>query len=822
MSCSACSARIERGMAELPGVSGVSVNLLKNSMTISYDEMALSDEGIIAAVRSLGYGAASRERGRAQGEAKPGAASAEASGLRRRLIVSAIFTVPLFYIAMGEMMGAPLPFFLSGMENAGVFAFTQLLLTVPVLVAGRGYYITGFKNLIKRSPNMDSLIALGSGAAVLYGVYALYKILWAFGHGYMEVVHHFSMDLYFESAAVILTLITLGKFFEVRAKGRTGAAIEALMNLAPKTARVLRDGHELEISAREIVIGDILVVRSGEALAADGVLIEGTAALDESALTGESMPVQKQVGDRVIGATTSRSGYFKMRVTEIGDETALSKIIVLVDEATSSKAPIARLADRVCGFFVPFVIVIAAVAAIFWAALGHGFEFSLRIFISVLVISCPCALGLATPTAIMVGGGLSASRGILVKSAEALEGAHNVRTIVLDKTNTITTGKPVVTDIFPLCDEMLLLQTAASIEAMSSHPLATAIVAHGKKRGIEFLEASDFSQNPGRGVSAVVAGERCLAGNAEMMHDAGLDTAMLSECAKIMSTKGETALYFARGGELLGIISIADTIRPTSAEAVRALKSMGLNVIMLTGDNSRTASAIAKGAGIDTVISEVFPDEKQTEIKRLQDMGQRVCMVGDGINDAPALAQADVGVAIGAGVDVALEAADIVLMKSDLLDVAVMISLSHATMRKIKQNLFWAFIYNIIGIPIAAGVLFLPFGILLNPMIAAAAMSMSSVCVVTNALTLRLFKVHRKNEQIKEQEKMTKTVKVSGMSCAHCQRAVEKALMALDGVSEVCVKLEEGCALITLEHEVSSAEVKAALEEEGFGFSGME
>lgn len=840
MTCSACSARIERGMAKLEGVSQVSVNLLKNSMSVSYDESLLDSGKIIAAVEDIGYTAARRENNKTPASAKPTDSSTnEMRSMKRRLIVSAVFTVPLFYIAMGEMMGLPLPSFLTGMENAMIFAFTQFLLVIPVLIAGGRYFRVGFKSLIKRSPNMDSLIALGSGAAFVYGIYAIYKIAWGLGHGDMDIVHQFSMDLYFESSAMILTLITLGKFFEARAKSRTSEAITKLMDLAPKTATVLRHGEEKEIPAEDIVIGDILIVKSGEAVPADGEIISGGASLDESAITGESMPVHKGEGDKVTGATVSQSGYFKMRVTAVGGDTALSKIIRLVDEATSSKAPIAKLADKVSGIFVPVVICIAVTAAVAWLIAGQSFEFALSVAVSVLVISCPCALGLATPTAIMVGTGRGASRGILIKSAEALETAHSIDTVVLDKTGTVTQGKPVVTDILPAdCSPFDLLQTAASLESMSSHPLAQAVVARAKDAGVSFCEVQDFRQLPARGISGEIGGTRCLAGNRRLMEDAGIDISDHIPKEDALAAEGKTPLYFSSGNRLLGILAVADTVKESSFEAVRILRGMGAEVVMLTGDNAVTAAAIGKKVGIENIISDVFPDEKQEVIKRLQDEDKRVCMVGDGINDAPALAQSDVGIAIGAGTDVAIESADIVLMKSDLMDVPSAISLSRAVMRKIKQNLFWAFIYNAIGIPIAAGILYPVSGLLLNPMIAAACMSFSSVSVVTNALFLRLWTPRWKSENtmtgngttekernleiktVKENKIMTQTVKVNGMSCGHCQRAVEKALGALDGVTEVKVSLEEKTAVMTLSAAVPEDKIKAAVEEAGFEFSG--
>lgn len=743
MTCSACSTRVEKGMAKMEGVKEVSVNLLKNSMVVTYDDGVLDAGAIVRKVEDIGYGATphGKAANKTAAAAPANAAQQEAKGMKRRLILSAVFTVPLFYIAMGEMFGWPLPAFLSGMDNAMVYAFTQFLLVLPVLFVNVKYFQIGLKNLFRLSPNMDSLIALGSGAAVLYGIYALYKIAWGFGHGDMGLVHRFSMDLYFESAAMILTLITLGKFFEARAKGRTSQAIAKLMDLAPKKATVLRDGTEQQISVDDVLAGDILVVKAGESVPVDGAIREGYSSIDESAITGESLPVEKREGDKVTGGTINKSGYFKMEATAVGENTTLSKIIQLVDDATSSKAPIAKLADKISGIFVPVVIGIAVLAVVVWLLLGQSFEFALAVGISVLVISCPCALGLATPTAIMVGTGRGAANGILIKSAESLEVAHAIDTVVLDKTGTVTEGKPVVTDVLALADdENELLAVAASLEKMSGHPLADPIVAEAESRGVVLKQARDYVLLHGQGIVGAVDGVRCAAGNRALMAAEGVDIAGQAATEEALADAGKTPLYFAKGGVLLGIIAVADVVKPTSKQAVQQLTDMGIEVIMLTGDNARTAEAIRRQVGLNQVIAEVLPEDKERAVRRLMEAGKKVAMVGDGINDAPALARADVGIAIGAGTDVAIESADIVLMKSDLLDVPTAISLSRATMRNIRQNLFWAFIYNAIGIPVAAGVFFAAFGWLLNPMIAAAAMSFSSVSVVTNALRLRFFK----------------------------------------------------------------------------------
>lgn len=748
MTCSACANRIEKGVKKLPGIQEVSVNLLKNSMMVSYDETALNRDDIIQSVEKAGYGASVKEETQKSqvssntGVEKKDAAKEQYKLMKKRLFWSAVFTIPLFYISMGHMFGWPLPQGLLGMENAMNFAFTQFLLLVPILFINSHYYKTGFRTLFEGSPNMDSLVALGSGAAVVYGIYAIYKISYGLGHMDMQMVDSFMMDLYFESAGTILTLITLGKTLEARAKGKTSDAITKLMDLAPKVARVERNGKEMRIPVEEVQAGEIIIVKAGESVPVDGVVLEGNSSVDESALTGESIPVEKHEGDTVIGATINKTGYFKMRATKVGNDTALAQIVRLVDEATSSKAPIAKLADKVSGVFVPIVITIAIVSTVVWLLAGYGLEFALSIGIAVLVVSCPCALGLATPTAIMVGTGRGATNGILIKSAEALETAHSLNTVVLDKTGTITQGKPVVTDILTEKGkkEEEVLQIAASLEKLSEHPLAEAIVAEAKKRRINFLPVEDFKQIPGQGISGNINGKVCLAGNSRMMNAFRVSNDKLVRLGEQLADNGKTPLFFSYGGKMVGVVAVADVVKPTSKQAIQELSSMGIEVVMLTGDNKKTAQAIQKQVGVDRVVAEVFPEDKEKEIRRLQEQGKKVAMVGDGVNDAPALARADVGIAIGAGTDVAIESADFVLMKSDLLDVSTAIQLSKAVIRNIKQNLFWAFIYNIIGIPIAAGVFYLAFGLKMNPMIGALAMSFSSVFVVSNALRLRWFK----------------------------------------------------------------------------------
>ena len=745
MTCAACQARVQKSVSNLTGVQECNVNLLKNSMVVTYDDKNVNSGQIIAAVEKAGYGASLQQakgKSAAQAVSPVDTVKKEYETMKRRVIWSFVFTIPLFYISMGHMMGWPLPGFFLGTENSMIYALTLFLLALPVAIINNKYYRMGFKTLFHGSPNMDSLIALGSGASLAYGVYALYKIAWGFGYGDLAMVNQFTHDLYFEGAGTILTLITLGKFFEARAKGRTSDAINKLMNLAPKKATVVRNGVETVIPAEEVEKGDILIVKAGESVPVDGVLLEGSGSVDESAITGESIPVDKQAGDKVIGATINQSGYFRMRADKVGDETALSQIIKLVDEATSSKAPIAKLADKVAGIFVPIVIGIALLAMVVWLICGATFEFAMTIAVSVLVVSCPCALGLATPTAIMVGTGRGASNGILIKSAEALETAHSVNVVVMDKTGTITQGKPVVTDL--VCHsgvtEDYLLQIAVSLEKLSEHPLARAIVAEAEKRNTQFLPVEQFEQIPGQGIKGSIQGLACLAGNQKLLNAEGIHDEALEQLQDQMADQGKTPLFFAAAGKLIGMVAVADVVKPSSKQAIADLQTMGIEVVMLTGDHKKTAEAIRKQVGVDRVVAEVLPQDKEREVRSLQASGKKVAMVGDGINDAPALARADVSIAIGAGTDVAMESADIVLMRNDLLDVTGAIELSKATIRNIKENLFWAFFYNIIGIPIAAGCWYTAFHLKMNPMVAALAMSFSSVFVVSNALRLRFFK----------------------------------------------------------------------------------
>lgn len=829
MTCSACSAHVEKSVSKLEGVQCVNVNLLQNSMVVEYDDNALGTTDIIHAVESGGYGASVQGETKTQ-EAPKNVAAEEMHHMKRRLIASFCFLIPLFYISMGHMMGAPLPAILLGDENVMIFALTQLFLTIPVLIINKKYYVVGFKALWNRAPNMDSLIALGSAASVVYSVFAIYSMAYAMGHGDLMTAHHYGMELYFESAAMILTLITVGKYMETRSKGKTSEAISKLMDLAPKTATVLRNGVEQEIPVEEVVTGDTIIVKPGQRIPVDGKIMEGFSAVDESTITGESIPVEKQVGDTVIGATVNKSGYFRMTATRVGKDTTLSQIIALVEEAGASKAPIAKLADKVSGVFVPVVITIAILAAVIWFVAGNQpFSFALSIGIAVLVISCPCALGLATPTAIMVGTGKGAEYGILVKSAESLEIAHQVQTVVLDKTGTLTEGKPVVTDVV-LAKGILrnrLLKQAAAVEALSEHPLAEAIVAYAKEKEVSFEKAENLQATAGQGVEADVAGKHILAGNLKMMQERGIQLGEWEAKAVELAEAGKTPLFFAENETFLGIVALADTLKPTSKAAVDAFHQMGIEVVMLTGDNKRTAQAIAKELDIQ-VIAEVLPQDKEREVRRLQEQGKKVAMIGDGINDAPALMRADVGVAIGAGTDVAMESADIILMKSDLMDAVTAIELSHATIRNIKENLFWAFFYNACGIPLAAGVFYPLLEWKLNPMFAAAAMSFSSAFVVGNALRLRLFRPKyaktttalpkediQKELNHKEEIGMKKVLKIEGMMCNHCTGRVEKALNDLDGVTAE-VSLEGKSATVTLSKDVSDETLVQTVTDAGY------
>ena len=759
MTCSACSASVEKAVRRLDGIDEVNVNLLTNSMIVEFDNEVIDDNRIINAVIDAGYGASlyAKEMNKTRTEKKVNTTDEEIKGMKVRLIISIVFLIPLMYISMyhmfNEWFGLPVPSFVNaafhGTENGITFAFTQFLLLIPIVYVNRKYFEVGFKTLAKRSPNMDSLIAIGSSAAIIYGIFVIYRIGYSLGHGEMGTAEHYLMDIYFESAGTILTLITLGKYLESRSKGKTSDAISKLMDLAPKTATVLRDGREVEIPVEEVIVGDLILISPGASIPVDGVIVEGSSVVDQSALTGESIPVEKGVGDKVIAATINKNGFFKFRAEKVGDDTTLAQIIELVENASASKAPIAKLADKISGVFVPIVIGIAVISTIIWLVLGKSFEFALSIGIAILVISCPCALGLATPVAIMVGTGKGASNGILIKSAEALEIAHTIKTVVLDKTGTITEGKPEITDIVTSegISEQHLLEIAASIEKPSEHPLADAILERADEMNIKVREVANFNAISGRGIVATIEGKKYLAGNIALMEENQINVKVFEKIADDFAEDGKTPLYFADDKRLLGVIAVADVVKPTSRDTIEQFKAMGIDVIMLTGDNKRTAEAIRRQLNIDKVVAEVLPQDKESEIRRIQNEGKRVVMVGDGINDAPALARADVGIAIGAGTDIAIESADIVLIKSDLLDALTAIQLSKATIRNIKQNLFWAFFYNTLGIPLAAGVFYTMLGWKLNPMFAAAAMSLSSVFVVTNALRLRFFKPHFVNRK---------------------------------------------------------------------------
>lgn len=760
MSCSACSAHVEKSVSALKGVQQVTVNLLTNSMQVEYDEAAVSEKDIVKAVKKGGYGASPDQAGKVKSGAAPRDINAESAGelklMKKRFIVSLCFLVPLMYLSMHHMFqewfGLPVPpivtQYFHGAENAVTFALTQLLLLLPIVFANQKYFRNGFKSLFHGAPNMDSLIAIGASAAIAYGLFALYRIGYGLGHGDIAVVEQYSMDLYFESAGTILTLITLGKYLETKSKGRTGEAITKLMNLAPKTAWIVREGGEVEIPVEDIQVGDIIAVKPGSSIPVDGVITWGSTSVDESAITGESIPVEKKEGDQVISATVNKAGSIQFRATKVGEDTTISQIVRLVEEASASKAPIAKLADKIAGIFVPTVISIAVLAAIVWLLTGATVEFALSIGISVLVISCPCALGLATPVAIMVGTGKGAENGILIKSGDALEAAHSIDTVVLDKTGTITQGTPKVTDVIPLEEsEEKLLTVAYSLEKQSEHPLAGAVSAYAQEQGVPYVESADFRAEFGRGISAVLEGKPCYAGNTAYLEELGIlkeNRDKVEEIVSWLADEGKTPLLFAEKEKLLGIIAAADVVKPTSKEAIRRFKELGIETVMLTGDNARTAEAIRRSLDIPQVISQVLPQDKERKIAEFQSKGKKVAMIGDGVNDAPALTRADVGIAIGAGSDVAIESADIVLVKSDLLDAVTAVRLSRAVMRNIKENLFWAFFYNSIGIPLAAGVLFAWLGIKLNPMFAAAAMSLSSVCVVSNALRLKFFKPEKK------------------------------------------------------------------------------
>ena len=832
MSCAACSARVEKAVSKVPGVTSCSVSLLTNSMGV---EGTASPEAIVKAVEDAGYGASKKGAEKAASASAADAEDAlkdrETPALKRRLIASLVFLVVLMYISMGHMMwGWPLPAALA--ENHVAMGLTQLLLTVAVMVINQKFFISGFKGLIHGAPNMDTLVALGSGASFVYSTYALFAMTDAQLRGDTAGVMQYMHEFYFESAAMILTLITVGKMLEARSKGRTTDALKGLMKLAPKTAVLLRGGAEVTVPIAEVRKGDVFVVRPGENIPVDGVVLEGSSAVNESALTGESIPVDKAAGDAVSAATMNQSGFLRCEATRVGEDTTLSQIIRMVSDAAATKAPIAKVADKVSGVFVPIVIAIAVVAIIVWMLAGQTFGYALARGISVLVISCPCALGLATPVAIMVGSGMGAKNGILFKTAVSLEETGKVQIVALDKTGTITSGEPRVTDILPAegVTEAELLAAAAALEKKSEHPLARAILQLAGERSMEIAEVEGFEAKPGSGLVATLAGDALAGGNLKFISAQAAVPAALRTAAETLAEAGKTPLFFSRAGRLIGIIAVADVIKPDSPAAVRELQNMGIRVVMLTGDNARTAKAIGREAGVDEVIAGVLPEGKESVIRELKTQG-KVMMVGDGINDAPALTRADIGAAIGAGTDIAIDAADVVLMKSRLSDVPAAIRLSRATLRNIHENLFWAFIYNVIGIPLAAGVWIPLFGWQLNPMFGAAAMSLSSVCVVTNALRLNFFNIRsakrdkkKKTVEVKIEAKetatMEKTMKIEGMMCAHCEARVKKCLEALPQVDEAVVSHEQGTAVLRLNADVSDDVLKKAVEDQGYEVVG--
>ncbi|WP_294149376.1 heavy metal translocating P-type ATPase [uncultured Selenomonas sp.] len=854
MSCAACSARVTKAVEKVAGTQDVNVNLLTNSMQLSYDESATSAAAIIAAVEDAGYGAAVHG-----GAAAPAGGAAIADPVKKgiaemkhRLIWSIVFLIPTMYIAMHGMFerlfGLPVPdgvrALFDGPENAIVFAFSQLLLVLPIMYLNRKYYISGFKSLIHGAPNMDSLVGMGSMAAALFGAFAIFRMGYGMGHGDWALVTEYSTNLYFESAGMIVTLITVGKYLEARAKGETSRALEKLMDLAPKEAAVVRNGVETVISVEQLRAGDEVVVRPGERIPADGTVLSGTTSIDESAITGESMPVLKQAGDTVTSATINQQGAIHFRADRVGEDATIQQIIRLVDEASASKAPIARMADKIAGVFVPAVIAIALVAGGAWLAMGASVEFAFSIAICILVISCPCALGLATPVAIMVGTGKGAENGILIKSGEALETAQAVDTVVMDKTGTITEGRPRITSVTPIgVDEKRLLAIAAGLEQQSEHPLAAAVVQKAKEQGALPLVMTSFAATFGKGVTAQADGHAYAAGSAAFLEELGADVTNLKGHLDALADDGATPLIFAEDGHIIGLLGAADEPKATSRAAIEKFQQLGIAVVMLTGDNARTAEAMRQRMGLGRVIAGVLPGGKADEIKKLQAEGHRVAMIGDGINDAPALAQADLGIAIGAGTDVAIESADAVLMKSDLLDAVSAIRLSKAVLRNIKENLFWALIYNVICIPVAAGVLYPAFGIKLSPMVGAAAMSLSSVCVVLNALRLNFFQtdhaaaavvsdtaetaiaapaaeISNDEPQTKEADTMEKTLKIEGMMCAHCQKHVHDALAKMDGVTDVTVDLEGGSADVKATRDIPQDEFQKVIADAGYELVG--
>lgn len=869
MTCSACSSHVQRAVEKLEGAAEVQVNLLTNSMSVNYDEAFLSADKIIEAVEKAGYGASladslkssSSNKNSADGKTSGSrsfqndAAKLERDRIKKRLILSLVFMIPLFYVSMGHMASLPIPHFLHGIENALIFSFTQFLLALPVLIINKKFFTGGFKAFLNKAPNMDSLVAVGSGAALVYGIFAIYKMAYGMGHGDMETVRLFAGDLYFESAAMILTLVSLGKFLEANAKGKTSQAITKLMNLRPKTALLIRNGNEEEIPVEEIVKGDLILIKPGFSIPVDGIIVEGNSSVDEAAITGESLPVEKTAGDKVVSASINLSGTFTFKAERVGDDTTLSQIIALVEEASASKAPVSKLADKISNYFVPAVITIAVITLFVWLITGESFEFALSRAISVLVISCPCALGLATPTAIMAGTGKGARLGILIRSAEALETAHKTNTVVLDKTGTITQGRPDVIAIKKTenFSEDEVLSFAYSLEVLSEHPLANAVIKRAKEKNLEALKIKDFKAEHGFGISGIeeASGLKIFAGNEKLFQKNNIEISHAKSEIDILAERGATPLLIGvsggtggsssetdMGAKLIGIIAVADKIKEGSIESIAEFKAMGIKTIMLTGDNKKTANAIKAQTGVDDFAAELLPQNKKNEIEKLQQAGLKTAMIGDGINDAPALMTADVGIAIGNGTDIAIESADIILMNDNLQTAVDSIQLSRAVMRNIKENLFWALFYNSLCIPLAAGAFYPLFGIVLSPMIAAAAMSLSSVSVVSNALRLNYFKPKRKykisrdagsessctvntescaadKNKIKEKELMNTVLKVNGMQCQHCVSHVKEALTKISGVSAE-IDLGAKTAAITHPESVAVADLKKAIEDAGY------
>ena len=835
MTCAACQANVTKAAMKLQGTQKADVNLLSNSMTVTFDETKLSEQDFIDAVNNIGYGASlygenKKSQLKSEWQDRKKTEKENISSMQKRLISSIVFLVIVMYIAMGHMLGLPLPHFLQGTQNALLNAIVQMLLVIPVMIINKKFFISGFKGLIKRAANMDSLVALGSAASFLYGVFAIFMMAYAAPRGNLEVLEYYSHELYFESSAMILTLVTVGKFLETRSKGKTSDALGRLVELSPKTANVIRNGNEITIDAEDVTAGDTLIIRPGERIAVDGFIINGNGFVDQSAVTGESLPIEKTVGDEVISATLNKNGTFTMTASRVGENTTLSQIIRLVDEAGSSKAPIARLADKVSGIFVPTVMIISAITFVIWLLVGEDFETALSFAVTVLVISCPCALGLATPVAIMAGTGKAAENGILIKSAEALETLGNVDKIVLDKTGTVTSGEMSVSDIF-VYDKSLsendFLAICTSLEKGSEHPLANAI----RKKGgnLSLPEVKDFKVFEGKGISGVINEEKYIAGNIRFLKENEIDFSAVEDKINKFSLQGKTPLIFCKEKEILGIIAVSDTIREDSVEAIKIFNKLGKKTVMLTGDNKSAAEFIGKEAGIDEIYAELLPADKEKIIRSLQKKGEKIAFIGDGINDAPALVRADVGIAIGAGTDIAIDAADIVLIKSSLSDGAKAVELSKSVMRNIKMNLFWAFFYNVLGIPLAAGVLYPAFALRLTPMIGSAAMSMSSLCVVTNALRLRFFKSKYIKHEYKKtvpdtfpetEEKgnniMEKVIKVEGMMCPRCEAHVVKALTAIDGVETATASHTENRATVTLSKEVANEILVKAIVDEGY------